>query len=203
MNKLSLFAALLLVASAARGAQAPPADAAAPPEPKHKLGGGFKGKEVTPKAKAPAPKPAAAPGKTPRIVIDNSRVKKSQPPGSKSETVADRGPVAPPPPAVIPKIVDLQGHDEQYWRAKAAAVRDAADKARDAVAAAETEEKREENDFYAWDDGQYRDSVIKPAWDRAREETTKAHQALDEAQKNLDSLEDEARRAGAYPGWIR
>jgi hypothetical protein len=103
----------------------------------------------------------------------------------------------------MPKILDLQGHDEAYWRAKAAAVRDAVAKATDALAAAEAEEKREENDFYAWDDGQYRDNVIKPAWDRAKAETEKARADLEAARKQLDGLEDEARRAGAFPGWIR
>ena len=40
------------------------------------------------------------------------------------------------------------------------------DKAR--VAELEAATKKLENDFYAWDDGQYRDRVIKPAWDQPR-----------------------------------
>jgi hypothetical protein len=138
-------------------------------------------------------------------MIDNALVKKGAPADRKpAPAKASAGNPAPPqPPVEMPKIVDLQGHDEVYWRAKAAATREAVAKANDLVAASEAEEKREENDFYAWDDGQYRDNVIKPAWDRAREETIKARQSLDEAQKQLDQLEDDARKAGAYPGWIR
>ena len=206
---IRLFALLVLAASLARGADAPPPDSP-PPETKHKLGGGFKGRPVVAAkaggAPAKAPPPAREGGakdKPPRIVIDNSRVKKSQPPGAREES-PPREVAPPPPPAVVmPKIVDAQGHDETYWRAKAASVRDAVAKARDSAAAAEAEEKREENDFYAWDDGQYRDNVIKPAWDRAKDEAVKARQELEDAQKHLESLEDEARRAGAYPGWIR
>jgi hypothetical protein len=206
--RLAFIAVLLLAASAPA---ADPAPAEAPESaPKRKLGGGFKGKPVAapeaPKEKAAAP---AEKGTTPsRIVINNALVKKSVPAGSgKSEAPAGRPsaapPPSPPPPVEMPKIVDLQGHDESYWRAKAAATRDAVARGQAAVAAAEAEEKREENDFYAWDDGQYRDNVIKPAWDRAREETIKARQGLEEARKQLDQLEDDARKAGAYPGWIR
>jgi hypothetical protein len=222
--------AALAAASALRASDAPPpkTDEAPPPKtadapppnteasapPKHRLGGGFKGSAVgtSPGGSAPARKPVAAPKRTgPALVIDNKMVQ-----GASGQTSA-ASPAAPPPPppapaasspappasVEMPKIVDLQGHDEAYWRAKAAATRDAVRKAQDALAAAEADEKRDENDFYSWDDGQYRDNVIKPAWDRAKEEAARARENLAAAQKDLEGLEDEARRAGAYPGWIR
>jgi len=202
-----------------------PADDAAPgktdgtPPPKHRLGGAFKGHPMAASAgsgetaKPSSKPPAAASGKNGKkkssmLVIDNAMVRGAAADEKRSsgprpaETAAPAAP-APAPPVAMPRIVDLQGHDETYWRAKAAATRDAVQKAQDTLAAAEAEEKREENDFYSWDDGQYRDNVIKPAWDRAKEETIKAHGDLDAARKQLDNLEDEARRAGAYPGWIR
>ena len=212
MKRSALFAALLLAGSLARGADAPPPKSGETPAPKHKLGGSFKGHPIAPSpATGEAPKAAARPASPParngpRIVIDNAMVKGSASEGEKGASPnapSSKTAPAPPPPVTMPKIVDLQGHDEAYWKAKAAATRDAVQKAQDALAAAEAEEKRQENDFYAWDDGQYRDNVIKPAWDRAKEETIKAHSALEAAQKQLDDLEDEARRAGAYPGWIR
>lgn len=217
---LAALAAFLAVVPLRASDAPPPKDAPAEPPAKHRLTGGFKGHDVAPAggkgsaapAQPAAPPPAASPKeKKPALVIDNAMVEKGErTEGRKKE--AREAPKPPPPaaaapapaaPVEMPKIVDLQGHDEAYWRAKAAAVRDAVAKASDALAAAEAEEKREENDFYAWDDGQYRDSVIKPAWDRAKAEAEKARADLDAARKQLDGLEDEARRAGAFPGWIR
>jgi hypothetical protein len=63
--------------------------------------------------------------------------------------------------------------------------------------------KKLENDFYAWDDGQYRDRVIKPAWDHAREDLENAKQELAAAEADLVDLPEKARKAGALPGWIR
>ncbi|MCE7957802.1 MAG: hypothetical protein DYH06_07660, partial [Acidobacteria bacterium ACB2] len=60
-----------------------------------------------------------------------------------------------------------------------------------------------ENDFYAWSDGNYRDQVIKPAWDKAREDLKKARAEVDAAKATEDGLAEEARKAGAPPGWVR
>jgi hypothetical protein len=212
--RVSLGIATLLAAAilgAATDPAPPPPEA---PAEKPRLGGGFKGQPVTPGAKAPAPqktKPAPAGTRKPaaRITIDNSMVKKNAAPSGDQKSPGGAPPAAaspqppPPPPVEMPRVLDLNGHDEAYWRARAAQARDGVRKATSDLAAAEAEEKREENDFYAWDDGQYRDNVIKPAWDKAREEAARARQDLEAAQKQLDALEDDARRAGAYPGWIR
>ena len=64
-------------------------------------------------------------------------------------------------------------------------------------------DRKLENDFYAWDDGQYRDRVIKPAWDHAKSELTDAKNELVAAEKDLADLPEKARQAGAMPGWIR
>lgn len=205
----ALAAAILLAASrlcAAADTPPPAADAAAE---KPRLGGGFKGKPVAPGPHAPSapktrPLPAGARKPPARITIDNSMVKKNAgPAGAGARTPPPAATPAPAAAVQMPKVLDLQGHDEAYWKGRAAEVRAAVQTARSELAAAEAEEKREENDFYSWDDGQYRDNVIKPAWDRARDEAVKARQNLDAAQKQLDSLEDDARKAGAYPGWIR
>ena len=63
--------------------------------------------------------------------------------------------------------------------------------------------KKLENDFYAWDDGQYRDRVIKPSWDKTRDQLEDAKRELEAAEKDLSDLPEKARRAGAAPGWIR
>ena len=43
----------------------------------------------------------------------------------------------------------------------------------------ETSSKQLENDFYAQSDGFRRDGVIKPAWDKARDDLEKARVELD------------------------
>jgi hypothetical protein len=67
----------------------------------------------------------------------------------------------------------------------------------------EQQSKKLESDFYSWDDGQYRDGVIKPAWDRKREELETARRELEQAQKDRAELPEKARKAGALPGWLR
>src|SRR5262249_30219093 len=108
----------------------------------------------------------------------------------------------PTPPANV-VLKDNNGKTEQEWRDRAASLRAGAAESRERVAKLESESKRLENDFYAWSDGNYRDSVIKPSWDRAREDLKQARAALDEAEASLANLGEEARKAGAPPGWIR
>jgi hypothetical protein len=131
------------------------------------------------KAKPAPPAPSAAPAETPP-----------------AEPAA---PSAQPEPAA--SAVPAEG--EAQWRATAQAARKrvADDKAHVEELAAAT--RKLENDFYAWDDGQYRDRVIKPSWDKTRDQLEDAKRELEAAEKDLADLPEKARRAGALPGWIR
>jgi len=60
-----------------------------------------------------------------------------------------------------------------------------------------------EAEFYAHDDPVYRDSTIKPNWDRALTSLQKARTDLEEARKQPDEVLNAARRDGALPGWFR
>jgi hypothetical protein len=93
--------------------------------------------------------------------------------------------------------------EEEKWRELARATREKVEESKTRVSRLETEVRKLENDFYAWDDGQYRDNVIKPAWDKKREEFETARQDLEAAEKALADLPEKARKAGALPGWIR
>jgi hypothetical protein len=95
------------------------------------------------------------------------------------------------------------GGTEAEWRQTAAATRKRVAEGRARVAELEAATKKLESDFYAWDDGQYRDRVIKPAWDRSRSELETAKQELLAAERDLADLPERARKAGAQPGWIR
>jgi len=128
------------------------------------------------RAAAPVPAPTAAPAVAP------VSAPASPPPGGSNE--------------------GTQG-TEAEWKGIAAKARKrvADDKAK--VAELQATTKKLENDFYAWDDGQYRDRVIKPSWDRSREDLETAKLELEAAEKDLADLPERARRAGALPGWIR
>lgn len=112
-------------------------------------------------------------------------------PAAPSASVS-RGPASPTPVS-----------EEARWRERARAARQRVEDARARIPQLDAEAKKLEADFYSWDDGQYRDSVIKPAWDRKREELEAARRELAEAEKALADLPEEARKAGALPGWLR
>jgi hypothetical protein len=92
---------------------------------------------------------------------------------------------------------------EEYWRGEARRLRERVSEIKEAIARLEAESRKLESDFYSWDDGAYRDRVIKPAWDKSREDLATAKKDLPVAQKDLEDLPDRARRAGALPGWLR
>lgn len=59
------------------------------------------------------------------------------------------------------------------------------------------------NDFYAWDDVAYREGVIKPNMDKTAKELENAKVELEKAKGKILELEEEARKSGALPGWLR
>ncbi|HKC25976.1 MAG TPA: hypothetical protein VKF32_14615 [Thermoanaerobaculia bacterium] len=177
---------------------------------------------------AQSPKPTATPRPTPRPhqtsladVVKHSQ-QQSKPQKKKrslgvitNETLKSKkqlsevsGTISVPTPAPRAEgseivLKDYNGKTEQAWRDQAVALRKDAADTRERVQHLESESKRLENDFYAWSDGNYRENVIKPSWDRAKEDLAKARAQLDQAESALSNLEDEARKAGASPGWVR
>jgi len=98
---------------------------------------------------------------------------------------------------------DDKGRSEADWRAlvsrQNALVVDGEARVRDL----ETKSKQLENDFYAMSDGNRRDAVVKPAWDKARDDLAKARLELESARKAFEDLSEEARKSNASPGWLR
>jgi len=211
-------AAALLVALAGGAAAQTPT-----PTPRPRLSGGFGRPQSAP---APIPTP---PGQSLKDVVkaaaDSRESTKTAPTPVVSinnrtlVTDPNRGRLtvlsAPPKPAATPGAspaartapssapADTAAAEEEKWRAIARDTRQRAADARDRVARLEGESKKLENDFYSWDDGLYRDNVIKPAWDKKREELETARRDLEAAEKDLADLPEKARKAGALPGWIR
>jgi hypothetical protein len=112
-------------------------------------------------------------------------------------------PVPQAPSASAAGARDAKGRTEEEFRRLTSANRAEQEKAEADVKRLELEVRRLENDFYAWSDGNYRDQVIRPSWDRAREELARARAALDAAVAGRAELEEDARKAGTPPGWLR
>ncbi len=121
-------------------------------------------------------------------------------------TTASPRPPAPTPSAVREEVKPTPAPAEEaeaYWRERMHTAKTRVEELQERVRRFEQESKKLENDFYSWDDGQYRDGVIKPAWDRKREELETARKDLQQAEKDLADLPEKARKAGALPGWLR
>jgi hypothetical protein len=184
-----------------------PADSAAPPE------GGSLG-EIVRKSKEEREGPETK-KKRSLGTITNENLKKDgtkspadAPTGKKKSgtlNVLPKGSMpAPSAGAAGPQVLrDGKGRTEEDWRAILAKNRAQQEKAEAEVKRFELETKRLENDFYAWSDGNYRERVIRPSWDQAREDVKKARAALDAAQASRAELEEEARKSGTPPGWLR
>ncbi|HQR45968.1 MAG TPA: hypothetical protein PK598_08135, partial [Thermoanaerobaculia bacterium] len=154
-------------------------------------------------------------GKKPSLgVISNQTLRKGGPAGEEkaakggakpkaSPTPAPRGTAAAAPAPAVPEWRDLKGRTEADWRRLMSGVRDRVSAAESRVKTLEADARRYENDFYAWTDGNYRDRVIRPAWDQARTELANARKELEAARSQLGDLEEEARKSSAPPGWLR
>lgn len=192
---------LLIVVAMALPAVGEAPKATPTPTPEPRLTGGF--------GKTPAPPPKRAASKKGLKItneslvtepdkgkVSTSEVKPAPTPTASAGSSRSTTPAADEPPATAQE-------GEEYWRAEARRVRDAVALLREEIARLEDEVRKRESEFYSWDDGAYRDRVIKPAWDKAREQLATARQELPIAEKELADLPDRARRAGAPPGWLR
>ena len=127
-----------------------------------------------------------------RAVTPAAAVTVARTPGARTPTAAASTAGQPPPEG-----------GEEYWRREAGRARDRVTELRETIVRLENDTRKMEADFYSWDDGAYRDHVIKPAWDKAREDLATARRQLPLAERALDELPDRARREGALPGWLR
>jgi hypothetical protein len=152
--------------------------------------------------------PQPTEGKKSLGVITNETLKGGTPvPGKKGTVTILPGATAAPDsstgynPAAEPR--DSTGRSEQDWRRLVASHQKKASEAEDEVRRLESEARKLENDFYAWDDGTYRDNVIKPNLEKTREDLQKARLRAESYRQAQENLREEARKAGAPPGWLR
>ena len=225
-KSMMLGALLSVVAVGLRAASPTPAPSPTP-TPRPKLGGGFGRAASTPVAGTDPSAQSLAdvvratklrePGqKKAGVTIDNSTLVTDptkgrlttaapakpppvQPTPAAKGTGAAPALVAPPPPPVSAS----SPAEEQRWRDAARAARKRVDDTKQRIEELDASAHKLESDFYAWDDGQYRDRVIKPAWDKTKADLETARKELADAEKNLADLPERARKAGALPGWLR
>jgi hypothetical protein len=209
-------ALLALLASSATAQGQPPTPT---PTSRPRLSGGFGKPRATP---APTPAVAANPAGSevvraagekrgalagkPGVSITNETLITD--PSKGKLTTSQTAPAAPKPAAApaageAPAAEPSLSAEEAKWRAAARSARERVESLKELVAQYEREAAKLESDFYAWDDGQYRDGVIKPAWDRKKEELEQARKDLTTAEAELTDLPEKARKAGALPGWLR
>lgn len=215
---------LLLVLPALQALAATPTPLPPPtPTPRPKLSGGFGRPAATPAAQeSPSTSSqslsevvrAAEEGKTRKdqkssvaitnesLVTDTSKGRlTTSAPRNATPSAAVR--TAEAPAAAVRTPTPSAGSEEAQWRERARSARARVEELTQRISQFESEAKKLENDFYSWDDGSYRDGVIKPAWDRKREELEIARKDLTQAQADLAELPEKARKAGALPGWLR
>jgi len=119
------------------------------------------------------------------------------------QTPASRPLTADPAAPEAPRAEPPGAPSEAEWRTAARGARQRVASLKERVPQLAGEAVKLESDFYTWDDGQYRDSVIKPAWDSKLQELEAAKKELTAAEKELADLPERARKAGALPGWLR
>jgi len=94
-------------------------------------------------------------------------------------------------------------HDEAYWRQRGLDIRQRWRLAADEISKLEQDVADWRRRFYAESDPAARDAQIKPEWDRALEQLQHKKEEVEATQRELEAFQEDGRRAGALPGWLR
>lgn len=163
-------------------------------------------------AAVPVPKvrPTPGPFATPPLG-DRVRMKTS---GEEARRILENariGTLAPaPPPGATPAVApipeekpptDNLGHGEDYWRERAGAARGVFDDAERDLAAAEAQLQEAERSYRGVGEAERNSYVIRVI--EARDVAEKARAQHRSASGRWEALQEEARKAGAFPGWLR
>ena len=147
-------------------------------------------------------KPAAKPAK----VYTNDDLPKGESPVTPSAAPAQPAPTTPAAgaqqPAAEQKPADGPKKDEAYWRARVAEIRDNLQRAQMFQEALQTRINSLSADFTSRDDPAQR-NVVAADRQKALTELERVRKEIKDLEKKLSDLEDEARRAGVPPGWLR
>ena len=118
-------------------------------------------------------------------------------------TTGTVGPGGPHGGAAVPALGGNEEAKKTKWQQRYRAAVERVRKLEAEVKSLETKVVVLERDFYSRDDPVYRDSTIKPAWDKALSDLEKARTDLETARNQPDEVVNAARHDGALPGWFR
>lgn len=156
--------------------------------------------------KEEARRQSAKPGK----VYTNDSVR-----GTGSDTPTTSAPAAPAAPAATApspsggpaeppaaeKAPDPK-HDEAYWRKRVADARERLERSKTFLEALQSRVNALSTDFVNRDDPAQRNVVARDR-QKALAELDRVKRDIADAQKELQAIEDEGRKAGVPPGWLR
>ncbi len=98
---------------------------------------------------------------------------------------------------------DSKGRTKEDWQKMIKEAKENLAKWESKVKELQSELNKLTNDYYSWDDVAYREGVIKQNMDRVTRDLEKAKEELEKAKELIPELEEEARKSGALPGWLR
>lgn len=184
VTALAALAAVLIGASATLAQQTPTLGELALKEQERRRALKAAGKVLT---KQDLPKTAAAPAPA------------AAPPAAAAKTAtAEQKPVAKPEPAAKPE----DERDEAWWRQRMTQVRDELRRNDMFAEALQTRINVLTNDFASRDDP-YQRARIADDRQKAMAELDRVRSDLELQKKKIGEIEEEARRAGVPPGWLR
>lgn len=159
---------------------------------------------------APTARPTPGPFETPPLG-DRVRMKTS---GEEARRILENARIGTPAPTAqpgtTPTVVpvpeekaptDNQGRGEAYWRERAGAARGVFDEAERNLAEAEAQLEAAERSYLGVGEAERNTYVVRVI--EARDIAEKARVEHRSAAGRWEALQEEARKAGAFPGWLR
>lgn len=156
----------------------------------------------------PDPSPSVAPASdapaassSSSSATDKSAGKSADKPGDKSadgKSTADKT----DKPAPVSADPAERKKDEAQWRERIQNERDQLDRAKSFAEALQSRINALNTDFVNRDDPQQRAKIAADR-DKALSDLDRTKKEIDEHTKNITKIQDDARRAGAPPGWVR
>jgi len=145
--------------------------------------------------------------KTPSKVLTNKDLKPSEgppppPPADTPAAASPDGTAQAPADGAAPSDEDKRAEDEQAWRKKMADARTALDRSQMYLDALQSKINALWADFTARDDPAQR-AQIESERKRALAEFDRVKEEIEAEKKAIADLEEEARKAGVPPGWLR